>query len=100
LLALRHASLSSLPIKAQSSSPPKFGGLPTRTRGSKGRAEARERGLMNGDGPHAGIRGSGRNVVVWGLPSKLSEETFRALLKNYKLAGSEGGKQEVFKVDK
>jgi hypothetical protein len=55
---------------------------------------------MHGNGPHAGVRGSGRNVVVWGLPAKLSEEIFRGLLRNYKLAGSEGGKQEVFRVDK
>jgi hypothetical protein len=55
---------------------------------------------MNGNGLHAGIRGPGRNVVVWGLPGRLTEENFRELLRNYKLAGSEGGKQEVFRVDR
>jgi hypothetical protein len=56
---------------------------------------------VDGNGSHAGVRnGTGRNVVVWGLPGRLPANTLRSMLRNYKLAGSGSAGQEVFKIEK
>lgn len=73
LKALHNTSISSLPISAASSPPPQIN-VPRRTRGAQGRAEAAERGLITGDGPRGGVKNTGKNVVIWGLPGKLTPE--------------------------
>ncbi|GBE81919.1 hypothetical protein BKA93DRAFT_819367 [Sparassis latifolia] len=75
------------------------GGRPDRTRGIKGRAEAAERGIITGNGPAGGLTSQGKNVVMSGLPGRMTAEALREFLKGYKLAGSEGGKKEVVKMD-
>ena len=57
-----------------------------------GRAEALERGLLLGDGPSAGVGTSGQDVVIIGLPSKMTADELRAYLVENKLVeeGSDG----------
>ncbi|CAE6528558.1 unnamed protein product [Rhizoctonia solani] len=45
-------------------------GLPPRTRGPRGRAEAQERGLTSGNGPDAKLINRQKNVYMWGLPGR------------------------------
>lgn len=66
-----------------------------RTRGARGREEAAERGLVMGDGPSGGITGSGKNVVLYGLPGKMTAEAAGYYLKAFKLAGNSGSKDIV-----
>jgi len=96
LTALRNASISSLPITSASSPPPTL--FTTRARGTKGRMDAAERGLF-GDGPRGGLLSEGKNVVLWGLPGRLTPEGLKGLLRNFKLAGTEGGRKEFVKLE-
>jgi len=68
-----------------------------RTRGAKGKAEAVDRGLIRGDGPGGGVTGSGRSVILSGLPGKMNSDAVRAWLKDYKFASDLGG--EVSKLE-
>jgi len=61
--------------------------------------EAAERGLISGNGPRGGVVNEGRNVVLWGLPGRLTPEGLKGLLQNFKLAGTEGGKMEFVKTE-
>lgn len=97
LKCLENVTITSLPITAASSDPPV--GIPVRGRGAKGRGEATERGVLTGDGPRAGLLSSGKNVVIWGLPGKLTNEGLKGFLQNFKLAGTEGGKKEFLRVN-
>jgi len=97
LTALRNATISSLPITSVSSPPPTSSAA--RTRGTKGRMAAAERGLFFGDGPRGGVVNEGKNVVLWGLPGRLTPEGLKGLLRNFKLAGTEGGKKEFMKLE-
>ncbi|CCM02401.1 uncharacterized protein FIBRA_04499 [Fibroporia radiculosa] len=72
---------------------------PFRTRGTKGRLEAAERGLVMGMGPDGGVSNQGRNVVIYGMPGKMTPESLREYLKSFKLAGSEGGQKEIIKLE-
>jgi len=97
LRALENASISSLPIFSVSSPPP--APVPRRTRGAQGRMEAAERGLITGNGPGGGVVNEGKNVVLWGLPGRLTPEALKGFLHNFKLAGTEGGKKEFAKIE-
>ena len=97
LAALDSQTLAAFPIRATPSLPPSS--LPLRTRGPKGRMEAAERAVLTGDGPTAGVSGSGRNVVISGLPGRLSPDALRLLVKNFKLAGATPGEQEIAKIE-
>lgn len=70
-----------------------------RMRGQKGILQAAQRGAITGDGPSGGIAGSGRNVVLYGLPGKLSVGSLLDSLRGVKLAGAEYGKEVVVKLD-
>ncbi len=70
-----------------------------RMRGQKGMLEAAQRGAISGDGPSGGITGSGRNVVLYGLPGKLHAGVLLDNLRGFKLAGAEFGKEVVVKLD-
>ena len=73
---------------------------PVRTRGFKGRAEAAERGIISGDGPSAGISRQGRNVILYGLPYRLSAPGLRSYLRNFQLEDiSATGEEEVIKIE-
>ncbi|KIM87022.1 hypothetical protein PILCRDRAFT_64078, partial [Piloderma croceum F 1598] len=96
LKALRNASISSLPITSASSPPPIS--FAARTRGAKGRVDAADRGLF-GDGPRGGVPIEGKSVVLWGLPGRLTAEGLKGLLRNFKLAGTEGGQKEFVKLE-
>ncbi|KAI0831367.1 hypothetical protein BC628DRAFT_1353406 [Trametes gibbosa] len=69
-----------------------------RARGVKGMVEAARRGIISGDGPNGGVTGSGRNVVLYGLPGKLTPEHVLDNLQGFKLAGVEHGKEVVVKL--
>jgi len=97
LRALDNATISSIPITATSSPPPPT--LPRRTRGAQGRMEAAERGLINGDGPRGGVMNQGKNVVLWGMPGRLTTEGLKRFVQNFRLAGTEGGKKEFVKIE-
>jgi hypothetical protein len=60
---------------------------------------AAERSLFFGDGPRGGVLNEGKNVVLWGLPGRLTPEGLKGLLQNFKLAGTEGGKKEFVKLE-
>jgi hypothetical protein len=72
---------------------------PSRTRGIKGRQEAIDRGILDGNGADAGVSERGKNVVVWGLPGKLTTDQLGEYLKNYRLAGTGGGREEILKLE-
>ena len=97
LRSLQNASISSIPITATSCPPPP--GIPRRTRGKEGRMQAAERGVITGNGPRGGVTNGGNNVVLWGMPGRLTSEGLRWSLHTFKLAGTEGGKQESVKLD-
>jgi len=97
LRALENASISSIPITSVSSPPPPT--VSQRTRGVQGRMEAAERGLITGNGPRGGVVNDGKNIVLWGLPGRLTPEGLKGLLHNFKLAGTEGRKKEFVKVE-
>ena len=67
-----------------------------RSRGLKGREEASERTIVTGNGVQGGITDGGRSVLLSGLPGKISTETVRRFLRNYKLMG---GQAEVVKLE-
>jgi hypothetical protein len=97
LRALQNASISSIPITAASCPPPPS--IPRRTRGEEGRKEAAERGVITGNGPRGGVRNEGKNVVLWGMPGRLTSEGLKWSLHTFKLAGTDGGKQECVKLE-
>lgn len=67
-----------------------------RSRGLKGRKEASERSVVTGDGIQGGITDGGRSVLLSGLPGRISTESVRRFLRNYKLMG---GQAEVVKLE-
>ena len=69
-----------------------------RMRGVRGREQAAQRGLVSGNGPNGGVTGSGKNVVIYGLPGKMTEEAAGYYLKSFKLAGLAGDK-DIVKLD-
>ncbi|KAI0362182.1 hypothetical protein OH77DRAFT_1388337 [Trametes cingulata] len=70
-----------------------------RARGTKGILEAAERGVVTGNGPSGGITGSGRNVVLYGLPGKMLPWQLAERLRDFKLAGTEYGREVIVKLD-
>ncbi|KAH9951225.1 hypothetical protein B0H21DRAFT_269749 [Amylocystis lapponica] len=72
---------------------------PTRTRGARGRAQAAERGIMDGNGVGAGVTSTGRSVVLSGLPGKLTPDALKEFLKSFKLAGHDNDKREIVKLE-
>ena len=87
--------LGGFTISAASSPPPL---TPRRARGVDGRQEAAARGALPGDGPTAGITGNGRNVIITGLPGKMTSEGVKLWLKNFKLAGNTAEEKEINKI--
>lgn len=75
-------------------------GHPPRTRGPKGRAEAQERGLMNGHGPDAKLRERGNNVHLWGLPGTMLAPELTKLFDPYGLRVTTEEPQPVQKVER
>lgn len=60
-----------------------------RRRGEKGRAQAAERGILPGNGPHADLtQDTGKTVVIWGFPGKLSTEVAASYFNDFKVARS------------
>lgn len=98
LQALENASISSIAITSVSCPPPSSA-APQRARGTHGRMDAAGRGLVAGNGPRGGVANEGKNVVLWGLPGRLTPEGLKGFLQNFKLAGTEGGKKEFLKVE-
>lgn len=78
----------------RTTSPP--GETRVRSRGLKGREEASERTIVSGNGIQGGITDVGRSVLLSGLPGRMSTDTVRRFLRNYKLMG---GQAEVVKLE-
>ncbi|ETW86007.1 hypothetical protein HETIRDRAFT_432539 [Heterobasidion irregulare TC 32-1] len=93
-IELRNASHMGFPITASRTPVPI--GPPPRSRGDRGRLEASQRGVISGDGYRAGITETGKSVVVWGMPGKMTTDTMRLFLRGYKLAPGEG---QITKLD-
>lgn len=87
--------MSAIAITSASSDPPPS---PQRMRGLKGKDMAAKRGYFDGNGPRGGIKNSGTNVVIWGVPGKMSPDSLKELLCDFNLAGTEGGKTESVKM--
>lgn len=67
----------------------------TRVRGRKGREEATERGVLTGTGPDANVLQPGKNVVIYGLPGRLTSDGLRSWLQESTRKNLE---LEIFKV--
>ena len=70
-----------------------------RSRGHKGRKEAAERGVWNGDGPNAGIKGLSIDKVVtlWGFPGKATVEAVEKFLQEFKVSRTKEGEAMIYK---
>jgi hypothetical protein len=97
LRLLQKASLASIPVNVWTEIDHGLLAVQSRNRGTKGRRDAADRGLITGDGPDGGIVSNGRVVVVSGLPGKLGSEGFRRYLKRF---GVSGGQQEITKIER
>lgn len=97
LQALKNATVSSIPISAASSDTP--ANIPRRTRGIQGMQEAVDRGVITGNGARGGLSSEGQNVVLWGLPGKMTSDGLKTFLHSFRLAGSEGGKKEIIRLE-
>jgi len=92
---LNKATISSLQLRAT--------GVPNpfpvgRTRGSVGRQEAANKGLVDGNGPNGGTSGHGKNVIMWGLPGKLPPDGLRNYLRAFRLSGA-SGQENIVKIE-
>ncbi|EAU88207.2 hypothetical protein CC1G_03879 [Coprinopsis cinerea okayama7 len=65
----------------------------SRSRGHRGRKEAAERGVWDGDGPNAGVRGLniGRAVTIWGFPGKATVSAVEKFMENYAVSRAKVG---------
>lgn len=97
VLRLRTAQLSGMLLDVVATGP--LENRPGRSRGVQGRAEAMNRGVLDGNGPDAGVTERGKNVVVWGLPGKLTTDQLRQYLKSSRLGNTQGGKEEILKIE-
>ncbi|OSC99092.1 hypothetical protein PYCCODRAFT_1416620 [Trametes coccinea BRFM310] len=94
--ALNKVFVGGKPVTAKAVGPVS---MPGRSRGSKGLLEAAQRGVITGDGASGGVTGSGRNVVIFGLPGRIIPPVLAENLRGYKLATTEFGKQVIVKLD-
>ncbi|KAI0046706.1 hypothetical protein FA95DRAFT_1493596 [Auriscalpium vulgare] len=92
LKALQRVVWFAHPIAAYPTEAPKV----ERMRGGKGRDEAADRDIVSGTGSGLTLSDNGRNVILSGLPARITDEKLRALLKGYRLAG---GRSEIQKLD-
>ena len=97
LKAMRGAVLSGKTLGAAPAKDPSE--LNTRTRGVRGRLQAAERGLLTGNGPYGMSTSRGKGVVLYGMPGKLTPDSLRTYLKNFKLAVAEAGQREIVKLE-
>jgi RNA recognition motif-containing protein len=99
---LRGSTLAGHAIRAQKTDEQQVidAGLPARTRGPKGRAEALERGLTNGYGPDAKLRERGNNVYLWGLPGTTLAPELTKLFDSYGLRVTVEEPQAVQKLER
>ena len=93
---MQGAMLSGKTLKAAPANDPSE--VIVRTRGVKGRLQAAERGLFTGNGPNGMVTSQGKGVVLYGLPGKLTPDSLRTYLRNFKLAMAEAGQQEIIKL--
>lgn len=70
-----------------------------RGRGAKGREDAAARGVLDGNGPHAGIGNNGKNVMVWGFPGKTEKLAVKYIVRDFDLARNNDGEFKVFKIE-
>ena len=70
-----------------------------RGRGAKGRQDAVARGALDGNGPHAGIGNSAKNVMVWGFPGKTEKLAVKYVVRDFDLARNSDGQLKVFKIE-
>ncbi|CAE6515384.1 unnamed protein product [Rhizoctonia solani] len=87
LEVLRDSVIAGYTIRAQKTDEQNLvdAGLPPRTRGPRGRAEAQERGLASGNGPDAKLINRQKNVYMWGLPGRILGPELVKLLDPYEL---------------
>ena len=95
LRLLNKATISSLSLHATATPNPFSVG---RTRGSLGRREAVDKGLIDGNGPNGGTSGNGKNVIIWGLPGKLPPDGLRNYLRAFRLSDT-SGQESIVKIE-
>ena len=87
--------MASLSLRAKAVPSPFSAG---RTRGSVGRQEAANKGLIDGNGPNGGTSGHGKNVIIWGLPGKLPPDGLRNYLRAFRLSDT-SGQESIVKIE-
>jgi len=95
LRILKKATMTSLPLHATAVPNPFPVG---RTRGSVGREEAANKGLVSGNGPNGGTSGHGKIVIMWGLPGKLPSDGLRNYLRAFRLSNARGH-ENIVKIE-
>jgi hypothetical protein len=95
LRMLNTATMASLSIHA-AAVPDPF--RAARTRGLVGRQQAANKGLINGYGPGGSTSGSGKNVIMWGLPGKLHPDSLKNYLRAFRLFDP-SGQESIVKIE-
>lgn len=70
-----------------------------RGRGDKGRQDAAARGVLDGNGPHAGIGSGGKSVMLWGFPGRTEKLAVKYIVRDFDLARNSEGELKVFKIE-
>lgn len=96
LRLLNRLTIAGMPVSAQ---PKIVEESRQRTRGTKGRVEAEERGVATGNGPHAGLQQNiGKMVVIWGFPGRMSTGLVAPYFDDFQVATSKNDQLKVQKV--
>lgn len=102
LKLLRGSKLAGHELRAQKTDEQNLidAGQPSRSRGQKGRAEASERGLVDGHGPDAKLKERGTNVYLWGLPGRMFAPELVKLFDSYGLRVTAEETRPIQKIER
>ncbi|KAF8710680.1 hypothetical protein RHS03_02153, partial [Rhizoctonia solani] len=99
---LRGSVIAGYTIRAQKTDEQNLvnAGLPPRTRGPRGRAQAQERGLASGNGPDAKLIKRQKNVYMWGLPGRMLEPELAKIFEPYGLRVTDEEPRSIQKLER
>jgi RNA recognition motif-containing protein len=102
LQVLRNSVIAGHTIRAQKTDEQNLvnAGLPPRTRGPRGRAQAQERGLASGNGPDAKLINRQKNVYMWGLPGRVLGPELVKLFEPYGLRVTDEEPRSIQKLER
>lgn len=98
LVALKHFSMCGIQIPSSRAIVEDT--RPQRGRGIRGRIEAEDNGAMHGNGPHAGLLGSGTNVYIAGFPGKTWRSVVEATLRDFDLVRTKTGEALIHRTER